>query len=77
MHAAAPAPIFSERVQTLALLHSALPPPRSAGRLQADTVVGRLILQDMPERNVMLEAYSAKKSGAARKVPVCESDWQL
>jgi hypothetical protein len=57
----APTPIFSERVHTLARLHSALPPPQSAGRLQADTVVGRLILQDMPERNVVLEGYAAKK----------------
>ncbi len=38
-----------------------LPPPQSPGRLQADTSLGRLILQDMPERNLVLEAYAAKK----------------
>ena len=53
----APAPIFQERVATLSRLH-ALPSP---GRLQADTSLGRLILQDLPERNLLLEAYAAKK----------------
>ena len=38
-----------------------LPPPQSPGRLQADTSLGRLVLQDMPERNLLLEAYKAKK----------------
>ena len=56
----APAPIFSERVTHLTRVLS-LPPPQSPGRLQADTSVGRLILQDMPERNLLLEAYAAKK----------------
>ncbi len=56
----APAPIFSERVAALSRFH-ALPPPQSAGRLQADTSLGRLVLQDMPERNLLLEAYSASK----------------
>jgi len=56
----APAPIFSERVTQLSRFHS-LPPPQSPGRLQADTTLGRLILQDMPERNLLLEAYKAKK----------------
>jgi len=56
----APAPIFSERVTHLTRVLS-LPPPQSPGRLQADTSVGRLILQDMPERNLMLEAYKAKR----------------
>jgi hypothetical protein len=56
----APAPIFQERVATLTRFHS-LPPPQSPGRLQADTALGRLILQDMPERNLLLEAYKAKK----------------
>jgi hypothetical protein len=54
----APAPIFSERVATLSRFH-ALPPPQSPGRLQADTAMGRLILQDMPERDLLLEAYRA------------------
>jgi hypothetical protein len=56
----APAPIFSERITQLSRFHS-LPPPQSPGRLQADTTLGRLILQDMPERNLLLEAYKAKK----------------
>jgi len=56
----APAPIFSERVTQLSRFHS-LPPPQSPGRLQADTSLGRLVLQDMPERNLMLEAYAAKQ----------------
>jgi hypothetical protein len=53
---AAPAPIFNERVAQLSRFH-ALPPPQSPGRLQGDTSLGRLILQDMPERNLLLEAY--------------------
>lgn len=56
----APAPIFSERITQLSRFHS-LPPPQSPGRLQADTSLGRLILQDMPERNLLLEGYAAKK----------------
>ncbi len=56
----APAPIFQERLAQLSRFHS-LPPPQSPGRLQADTSLGRLILQDQPERNLLLEAYAAKK----------------
>jgi hypothetical protein len=56
----APAPIFRERIKTLSLFHS-LPPPQSPGRLQADTSVGRLILHDMPERKLLLEAYKSTK----------------
>lgn len=41
-------------------LHS-LPPPQSPSRLQADTSLGRLVLQDVPVRNLLLEAYAAKK----------------
>jgi hypothetical protein len=55
-----PAPIFSERIAQLARFHS-LPPPQSPGRLQADTSLGRLILQDLPERNLLLEAYTASR----------------
>jgi hypothetical protein len=50
----------SERVKTLSSFHS-LPPPQSPGRLHADTTLGRLTLQDIPERSVLLEAYTAKK----------------
>jgi hypothetical protein len=57
----APAPIFSERVSTLSRFHPSLPQPQTSGRLQGDTSLGRLILQDMPERNVLLEAYATKK----------------
>lgn len=56
----APAPIFSERVRSLSL-HHRLPPPQSPGRLQADTSLGRLVLQDMPERGLLLEAYGARR----------------
>ena len=56
----APAPIFNERVTQLSRFHS-LPPPQTPGRLQADTSLGRLVVQDMPERNLVLEAYAAKK----------------
>jgi hypothetical protein len=56
----APAPIFTERVTQLSRFHS-LPPPQSPGRLQADTSLGRLIIEDMPERNLLLEAYKTPK----------------
>ena len=56
----APAPIFNERITQLSRFHS-LPPPQTPGRLQADTSLGRLVVQDMPERNLVLEAYAAKK----------------
>jgi hypothetical protein len=56
----APAPIFNERVSTLSRFHT-LPPPQTPGRLQADTSIGRLIIEDLPERNLLLEAYKAKK----------------
>jgi hypothetical protein len=55
----APAPIFAERVTTLSRFHPSLPQPQSTGRLQGDISLGRLILQDMPERNLLLEAYKA------------------
>lgn len=57
----APAPIFQERAGTLALNHPGLPPPQSPGRLQADTSLGRLVLQDLPERGPLLEAYAATR----------------
>lgn len=57
----APAPIFTERVSALARFHPTLPQPQTPGRLQGDISLGRLILQDMPERNLLLEAYAAKK----------------
>ena len=56
----APSQIFSERITQLSRFHS-LPPPQSPGRLQADTSMGRLILEDRPERNLLLESYKAKK----------------
>ena len=56
----APAPIFSDRIAQLSRFHS-LPPPQSPSRLQADTSMGRLILEDMPERNLLLEAYKTPK----------------
>lgn len=56
----APAPIFSERITQLSRFHS-LPAPQSPSRLQADTSMGRLILEDLPQRNLLLEAYSVPK----------------
>ena len=56
----APAPIFNERITQLSRFHS-LPPPQSPGRLQADTSLVRLILEDLPERNLLLEAYKTPK----------------
>ena len=56
----APAPIFSERIATLSRFHQ-LPNAQSPSRLQADTSLGRLILQDMPERNLLLEAYKTAR----------------
>jgi hypothetical protein len=56
----APAPIFQERITQLSRFHS-LPPPQAPGQLQADTSLGRLIIEDMPERNLLLEAYKTKK----------------
>ena len=58
----APSPIFQERVQTLSRVNpGGLPLPQTPCRLQADTSMGGLILQDMPERNLLLEAYKTKK----------------
>ncbi len=57
----APAPIFQERAKSLSRFHPSLPQPQTSGRLQGDTSLGRLTLQDMPERNLLLEAYAAKK----------------
>lgn len=56
----APAPIFSERVTRLSRFHS-LPPQQAPGQLQADISLGRLVIEDMPERNLLLEAYKTKK----------------
>jgi hypothetical protein len=56
----APAPIYSERATHLSRVFS-LAPPQSPVILQADTSAGRLTLQDMPERNLLLEAYAAKQ----------------
>jgi hypothetical protein len=47
-------------VATLTRFHS-LPPPQTPGRLQADTAMGRLIIEDLPARNLLLEAYKAKQ----------------
>jgi hypothetical protein len=50
-----------ERVSTLSRFHPSLPQPQTTGRLQGDTSLGRLILHDMPERNLLLEAYATRK----------------
>jgi hypothetical protein len=57
---AAPAPIFTERAQMLARLFNA-PPPQSPSRLQVDTPDNRrIMLEDMAQRNLLLEAYIAR-----------------
>jgi hypothetical protein len=56
----APAAIFNERIATLSRFYQ-LRAPQSPARLQADTSMGRLILEDMPERNLLLEAYKSPK----------------
>jgi hypothetical protein len=55
----APAAIFQERVNALSIFHK-LPPPQAPGKLQADTSLGTLNLQDIPERKTVLEEYSRK-----------------
>jgi hypothetical protein len=55
----APAPIFQERITQLPRFHS-LPPPQAPGRFQADISLGRLIIEDLPARNLLPEAYKAK-----------------
>lgn len=56
----APAPIFNERVNTLSLMLGRKLAPQSPGRLQAESPVWHVIVQDMPERNLVREAYAAK-----------------
>ena len=36
----------------------------AARAAQADTSLGRLVLQDMPERKLLLEAYATRKRAA-------------
>lgn len=55
-----PSSIFTERVSILSRLH-ALPAPQRPGPLQADTPLGRLTLQDVPERGLLLEACAARR----------------
>jgi hypothetical protein len=50
-----------DRYRALARLHPSLPPPQSTGRLRDDPALGRLVVRDRPERNLLLEAYAAKK----------------
>lgn len=56
----APSPIFTERISILSRLH-ALPAPQRPGQLQADTPLGRLTLQGVPERGLLLEACAARR----------------
>jgi hypothetical protein len=55
-----PAPIFSERVKALAALHGLVPTP-SPSRLSGTSPTARIVLQDLPERNLLLEAYAAPR----------------
>ena len=50
-----------ERHRAPARLHPSLSQPQPTGRLQADTSLGWLVLQNLPERNPLLEAYAARK----------------
>ncbi len=54
----APSPLLSERVSMLSRFH-ALPAPQTPGQLQAETSLGRLMLQDLPEQGLLLEFAAA------------------
>jgi hypothetical protein len=56
----APAPIFSERAQTLARLYG-LPAPASPSRLEGVSPTVRVVLHDLPERSLLVEAYAAPR----------------
>jgi hypothetical protein len=55
-----PADIFSERVRTLSMWFTPDPSP-TASRWQGTAVRARVILEDRPEREWLLEAYRAPK----------------
>lgn len=57
----APAPIFNERVNTQSAMVARKLTPQAPGRLQAESPSWRVIVQDMPQQNVVLEAYAAPK----------------
>ncbi len=55
---AAAGTLFAERLKSLSIFH-ALPAPQ-AGRLEADTLLGRLTLLDAPQLNQVFETYAKK-----------------
>ena len=56
----APSPLFSERAALLARLFG-LPAPASPSRLEGRSATARIVLEDQPERSLLLEVYSAPK----------------
>jgi hypothetical protein len=52
-----PAPIFTERVHALMRLHG-LPAAQSSSRLEARTSNAKIVVQDIADKNVLVEAYS-------------------
>ncbi len=56
----APAPIFNERARVLANWY-AQGPTQSPSRWQGTSTAARVILQDLPERALLLEAYAAPR----------------
>ncbi len=58
----APTPIFQERTRLLANWYAQGPTPSpSPSRWQGTSAVARVTLQDLPERALLLEAYSAPR----------------
>ena len=51
-----PSPLFKERAAALARLYR-LPEPQSASRVEGTSKASNVVLQDVPDRNVVLEAY--------------------
>ena len=55
-----PNPLFKERASALARLYR-LPPPQTPSRLEGTSKTASVSLQDVPDRNVVLEAYALPK----------------
>lgn len=54
---AAPNPVFKERAAALARMYR-LPPPQSQSRLEGTSKTASVVLEDRPDRNVVLEVYA-------------------
>jgi hypothetical protein len=55
-----PSPVFKERAAALARMYK-LPPPQSGSRLEGNTRTAHVVLQDLPDRSVVLETYALPK----------------